>query len=405
MKILIVHQNFVDHKHPGGTRHLDIAKCLVEKGHEVTIVASTVDYLSGNRIAGPKVEMHKGVKIVRAYALPTVQRSILWRLISYVSFIPSSMLFAFRHGKADIVMGTTPPIFQLPATWLVAKLRRAPFVLEVLDLWPEFAIGMGVLKNRYLIWTAKKVEWFFYRVSQHLVGNSPAYRDYLIEGGIAAERVTFIPMGVDLTLFDPESRGEKMRTRFDLGDKFVVTYAGAHGISNDLDTVLDAATQTQDDPEIHYLFVGGGNEKPRLEAKTKELGLTNITFGGTVPKDEVGDVLAASNACIALLKDIPQYKTPFPNKVFDYMAAGRPVLLGIDGVIREVVEAAEAGIFFHPGKGDQLAAAVRRLKDDPSLSQQMKESGREYVRQHYDIALQADRFEEVFDKALGKKSD
>jgi len=402
MKILIVHQNFVDHKHPGGTRHLDIAKCLVEKGHEVTIVASNVDYLSGTRIEGPKVEMHEGVKIVRANALPTVQKSILWRLISYLSFIPSSLLFAFRHGKADIVMGTTPPIFQLPATWLVAKLRRAPFVLEVLDLWPEFAIGMGVLKNRYLIWMARKVEWFFYRVSKQLVGNSPAYRDYLIEGGIAAERVTFIPMGVDLTLFDPESRGETMRNRFNLGDKFVVTYAGAHGISNDLDTVLEAATHTQDDPDIHYLFVGGGNEKPRLAAKAKELHLTNVTFGGTVPKNEVGDVLAASNACIALLKDIPQYKTPFPNKVFDYMAAGRPVLLGIDGVIREVVESAEAGIFFHPGKGEQLANAVRRLKNDPNLAKQMKESGREYVRQHYDIALQADRFEEVFEKALGK---
>lgn len=400
MKILIVHQNFVDHKHPGGTRHLDIAKCLVNKGHEVTIVASTVDYLSGNQIDGPKVEMHEGVKIVRAYALPTVQKSILWRLVSYLSFIPSSLVEAFRHGKADVVLGTTPPIFQLPATWLVSLFRRAPFVLEVLDLWPEFAIGMGVLKNRFVIWMARKVEWFFYRRGRQLVGNSPAYRDYLIEGGIPSDRVTFIPMGVDLSLFDPESRGEKMRARFGLGDKFVVTYAGAHGISNDLDTILDAATRTKDDHEIHYLFVGGGNERSRLEAKACELGLTNVTFGGTVPKDEVGDVLAASNACCALLKDIPQYKTPFPNKVFDYMAAGRPVLLGIDGVIREVVEAAEAGIFFHPGKGGELAEAVRKMKNDPQLVRSMKAAGREYVRQHYDIALQADRFEEVFEKAI-----
>jgi glycosyltransferase involved in cell wall biosynthesis len=314
------------------------------------------------------------------------------------------MMFAFRHGKVDVVLGTTPPIFQLPATWIVSIFRRAPFVLEVLDLWPEFAIGMGVLKNRLIIWMARKVEWFFYRRGRQLVGNSPAYRDYLIEGGIPEDRVTFIPMGVDLSLFDPESRGDKMRERFGLGDKFVVTYAGAHGISNDLDTILDAATLTKDDPEIHYLFVGGGNEKPRLEAKAKELNLTNVTFGGTVPKDEVGDVLAASNACCALLKDIPQYKTPFPNKVFDYMAAGRPVLLGIDGVIREVVEAAEAGIFFHPGKGAELADAVRRMKNNPQLVRSMKESGREYVRQHYDIALQADRFEEVFEKAIRRRS-
>ena len=403
MKILIVHQNFVDHKHPGGTRHLDIAKCLVAKGHEVTIVASTVDYLSGQAIEGPKVEVHDGVRIVRAYALPSVQRSILWRVISYLSFVPSSAWVAFRHGRVDVVLGTTPPIFQLPATWLVAKLRWAPFVLEVLDLWPEFAIGMGVIKNRFVIWLARKVEWFFNRAGKQLIVNSPAYRDYMIKGGIPEDRVTFIPMGVDLRLFDTASKGEQIRERFRIPpQKFVVTYAGAHGISNDLDTVLGAAERLQTKTDIHFLFVGGGNDRPRLEEKAKTLGLKNVTFGGTVPKEEMGDVLAASSACIALLKDIPQYRTPFPNKVFDYMAAGRPVLLGIDGVIREVMEKADSGIFFPPGNASKLAEAIVQLHASPELVQRYAANGRDYVEKHYDIRLQADRFAEVFEKATSK---
>ncbi len=248
MRILIIHQNFVDHQHPGGTRHLDIARRLVRKGHEVTIVASQVDYLTGRRIADRGVELYDGVQVVRAYAIPSVQRGLIWRTISYLSFLPCSFWTAMKVGPVDLVLGTTPPIFQLPSTWLVALLRRAPFVLEVLDLWPEFAIGMGVLKNRLLIWLARRAEWFFYRVARQLVVNSPAYRDYLVRGGIDPELVTFIPMGVDPELFTPDSQGQDVRQQLGLADKFIVTYAGALGMANDLDTVIRAAEILRDVP-------------------------------------------------------------------------------------------------------------------------------------------------------------
>ena len=133
MHVLIIHQNYVDHNHAGGTRHLDIATCLVKQGHQVTIVASTVDYLTGRSIKR-RVEELDGVKVVRAYALPLVQSGLILRLISYLSFIPSSAWVGFKMGQVDVVLATTPPIFQLPSTWIVARMRRAPFVLEVLDL-------------------------------------------------------------------------------------------------------------------------------------------------------------------------------------------------------------------------------------------------------------------------------
>ena len=400
MRILIIHQNFVDHQHPGGTRHLDVAARLVQKGHDVTIVASQVDYLTGRRIADRGVEVYSGVKVVRAYALPSVQRGLIWRTISYLSFLPCSFWTAMKAGPVDLVLGTTPPIFQLPSTWLVARLRRAPFVLEVLDLWPEFAIGMGVLKNRLLIWLARRVEWFFYRVAQQLVVNSPAYRDYLIRGGIAAHRVTFIPNGVDPDLFMPDSQGQDVRGRLGLNQRFVVTYAGALGMANDLDTVIRAAEILGDDRQICFLLAGDGKERDRLEKEVRRRGLHNVCFAGFFPKDRVRDVLAASDVCLATLRDIPEFRTPFPNKVFDYMAAGRAIILAIDGVIREVVEAAGSGIFVPPGDAQALARAVRRLKSDPDTRAAMARAGREYVIQHYHIQLQADRFENVFGQAL-----
>ncbi len=397
MRILIIHQNFVDHQHAGGTRHLDIATKLVKKGHEVTIVASNVDYLTGEKIDHTGPETYDGVRVVRAYAIPAVQKGLLWRVVSYLSFIPFSCFTGLRVGPVDVVLATTPPIFQLPSTWLVAVCRRAPFVLEVRDLWPDFAIGMGVLKNRLLIGLARTIEWFFYRRATHLVANSPAYCDYLVDGGIPRETTTFIPMGVDIRLFSPESDGAGVRKEHSLGDKFVVTYAGSLGIANDLDTLIDAAQLLQDsEPDIQVFIAGGGKERQRLETRVRDLGLTNVTFGGSFAKENVGEVLAASNVCVATLLDIPEFRTPFPNKVFDYMAAGRPIVLGIDGVIRDVVEKANAGLFVQPGDGRALAETVVRIKSSPEMATEMGRAGRRCAEQQYDVQLQAERFENVF---------
>ena len=269
----------------------------------------------------------------------------------------------------------------------------------MLDLWPDFAIGMGVLKNPLLIWIARRVEWFFYRRADHLIVNSPAYKDYLVDGGIKADDVTYIPMGVDLSLFDPKDNGRAVRDQWHLGQKFVATYAGSLGMANDLDTILGAAELLKDDRDIQILLVGGGKERPRLEEIALAKDLHNVTFGGTYPKDQINQVLAASDACIATLRDIPEFRTPFPNKVLDYMAAGRPILLAIDGVIREVMDAAGGGIFVPPGNPAALAAAIRELKADPERARQMGIAGRRHIESNYHIQLQADRFAKVFNAA------
>ena len=404
VRVLLVHQSFVDHQHPGGTRHLELASSLVKKGHEVTIVAGNLSYLTGKQfvptrrlIAEQSIE---GIRVLRAYVYPSLHRSFAWRLVSFLTFMVTSLYAGLRAGPVDVVWGTSPPIFQLFSTWLIAALRRRPLLLEIRDLWPEFAIGMGILNNRLLIWIARKAERFFYNRARHIIVNSPAYRDYLMDKGIRAEKITVIPNGVDPTMFDPSSTGEKFRQRWDLDQRFVVTYAGALGQANDIMTILKAAERLRDDPDIHFVFVGDGKDRRNLETYARSNRLSNVTFAGTYPKGEIKDVLAASSACIATLQDIPMFRTTYPNKVFDYMAAGRPTILAIDGVIREVIEESGGGLFVPPGEEAALADAAVQLRDNRDRSRAMGVAARRYVTEKFDRGFHATRLVELLEQIV-----
>ena len=407
VNLLILHQNFVDPAHPGGTRHYELAQRLAAAGHRVVIVAADVDYLSGQKIPRPAGGRHEQMgppgatfEVRRAFALAGTQKSLFRRVLSYLVFMWTSFWVVLRTPDIDVIFGTTPPIFQLAAAWLAAKLRRRPFVLEVRDLWPAFAVDMGILKNRFLIWLAERIERFFYHAARHVIVNSPAYATHVQAAGVPAERITVIPNGVDCSQFDPQGNGEAIRRQFEVEDKFLVVYAGALGPANDIGTILSAAEHLRHEPAIHILLVGGGKEEPRLTALARTKKLDNVTFGGTLPKQHMPELLAAADACLATLQNIPMFRTTYPNKVFDYMAAGRPTVLAIDGVIREVVDDAHGGLFVPPGDATALAEALRHLAADPDMAHRLGASAREYVAAHFDRDEQAARLEEVLSGLL-----
>ncbi len=396
--MLLVHQAFVSPQEAGGTRHFELGRRLAAAGHEMIIVASGLSYLTGRPVGAAGEEVHDGVRILRAYTHPALHRSFGWRVVSFLSFMVSSAWRGLRAGPVDLVVGTSPPIFQAVSAWAIAALRRRPFLLEVRDLWPEFAVDMGVLTNPVLIAGARRLERFLYRAADHIVVNSPAYRDYLAGKGVPPGRITLVPNGVDPCMFDPDARGERLRKQWNLEGKFLVTYAGALGLANDIPTILRAAKLLSNEPAIHFLLVGDGKERPVLERMAGEMGLTNVSFVGAVPKSGVPEVLAASDACVATLKDIPMFRTTYPNKVFDYMAAGRPTILAIDGVIREVVEAAGGGVFVQPGSPAGLARAVRSLAGNPERAAAMGRAARDHVTRHFHRDRQAELFTGLVEK-------
>ncbi len=369
MHILLIHQSFAALNEPGGTRHHEFARLLAERGHRVTVIASPVSYLTGaaasERLPWVTRE-HDGecITILRAYTYSALHKSFFHRLLSFISFMFSSLVIGWRVPKVDLVWGTSPPITQGLTAWALARLKGAPLLFEVRDLWPAFAVAVGVLKQPLLIRIAEGVERFLYRHADQVMVNSPGFIEHVEARG--AGEVALIPNGADVAMFDPQDDGEAFRRAHDLVGKFVALYAGAHGMSNDLGVLLQAAALLRDRPRIALVLLGDGKEKAFLMTKAAKLGLGNVHFLPPVAKNEMGAALAGADACIAILKPVELYKTVYPNKVFDYMAAGRPVILAIDGVVREVVRKAEAGIPVKPGDPQALASAISELADDPS---------------------------------------
>lgn len=392
MHILLIHQAFAALDEPGGTRHHELARFLVKRGHRVTVIASPVSYLTGRARTGVEKTASDpdmaGVTIVRAYTYSALHRSFVHRVFSFFSFMASSFWAGVRVREVDLVWGTSPPIFQGLTAWALARLKRKPLLFEVRDLWPDFAIQVGVLRNPLLIRLSRWLERFLYRGADQLIVNSPGFLEHVQKQGGSGVRV--IPNGVDPAMFDPHAEGLELRNAHGLRGKFIVMYAGAHGMSNDLGIVLDAAQMLQDQPDISIVLVGDGKEKPALIARAEALGLRNVVFLPPVAKAGMGETLAAADACLAILKPVPMYATVYPNKVFDYMAAGRPVLLAIDGVIRGVVEQAGCGIFIPPGDPAELAAGIRRLAADRALAREMGQRGRRCVEQKFDRASLAE---------------
>ncbi|WP_397569480.1 glycosyltransferase family 4 protein [Schlesneria sp. T3-172] len=403
MHVLLIHQAFVSPDDAGGTRHYELARRLVDGGHEFSIVASDLSYLSGKKCASDeRVQNFDGVKVQRAWTYAALHRSFVWRIVSFLSFMVSSVWTALKVKNVDLVIGTSPPIFQAVSAWVISVVKWKPFLLEIRDLWPEFAVDMGVLKNPVLIWMARKLERFLYARANHLLVNSPAYRDYLIGLGIPEAKISFIANGVDPDMFHVKKTTGGLREEFSLADKYIVTYAGAMGMANNLEVVLEAAKLVEDLPEVHFLMVGDGKDRAKLEELAAQMHVKNVTFTGSRPKSQMPDILAESDACLAVLRDIPMFRTTYPNKVFDYMAASRPVLLAIDGVIRQVIEAANGGIPVPPGNPQAMADAVRKLYSDRPGSEQMGRSARDYVIKFFDRNQQASQFGELVQQ-IGKK--
>ncbi len=408
MNILIVHQFFLGKQDAGGSRWNQFSKYWQQAGHNITILSGTVHYATGKKIPEYKGKFiihekeSENIDLYRCYVSEGYNKSFLGRFWAYLSFAFSSIVAGLAYvNKADVIICTSPPLTVGLTGWILSKLMRIPMVFEVRDLWPESAIDTGVLTNKQMIKMSYWLEKKSYESASWINVLTPAFEDALIgKKRVKKDRISMIPNGADLDIFKPGEKENWVREKHDLQGKYVVTYVGAHGVANHLIQLLEAAKLLLDDPDIVILLVGAGMQKEMLKETAQEWGLNNVCFVDAVPKNEIVDYVAASDVCTAVLKKVDTFKTVYPNKVFDYMSAKRPIVIGIDGVARKLVEESGAGIYVEPENSQDFVNAVRKLKNDPDLCKKFGDQGFEYVSKHFSREVLAEKYVEIIESEV-----
>lgn len=409
MHILLVHQYFLGKKDAGGSRWNQFAKYWADRGHKVTVLAGTVHYASGKKppeYKGKFIVHEKerdNVDVLRCHVSESYNKSFLGRFWAYISFAFSTLWAGlFQTDECDVIICTSPPLTVGLTGWILSKLKRKPMVFEVRDLWPESAIDTGVLTNKWLIKLSYWLEKTSYKSACWVNVLTPAFETALTSRkNVRPSRISMIPNGADLDIIKPGPRDNWVRKEHGLDDCFVVTYVGAHGKANCLMQLLKAARiLKQTEPEVRLMLVGDGMEKPMLIEIARKWQLDNVVFANSVPKDVIADYLNASDACTAVLKKIDTFKTVYPNKVFDYMSVKKPVILGIDGVARKLVEDADAGVYVEPENADAFAEVVSMLKNTPQIAEKYGQSGLEFVRANFARDALADKYLKIIQERI-----
>lgn len=393
----------------GSAAHLfyELGTALVKKGHGVTVLTSFPGYhaqgnLSKYRGKRYMEEEMDRVRVVRV-KVPQFPRHIpagraLWQFSLAFKFGLSTL----RLLTFDISIIYSPPLPLGFTAWFLRKRKGVPFIFNVQDLFPQSAIDLGILKNRPLIKFFESMERWVYRRADLITVHSPGNRDHVVMKGASPDKVEVMPNWVDTDFIVPGKRMNGLREEFGLGNKFIVSFAGVLGYSQDIDVILGVADLLMKKGDILFLIVGDGVEKGRLEKKASSMGLSNVRFLPMQPRDRYPSVLHASDVCLATLHK--EVKTPVvPSKILSIMAAGRPVVacMNLDGDAPRLVEEVGCGYVLPPEDPKSLADHILKLHEDEGLREEMGRNGREYAERELALTVAAERYIRLIDRIKG----
>ncbi|MBE0476162.1 MAG: glycosyltransferase family 4 protein [Coriobacteriia bacterium] len=409
MRVLYIHQFFADRESSLGLiRSYEFSRRLIEAGHEVVMVSSSSRLpasFSERLFARGDVD---GIDVRSVRVDYSNYMGYGRRILSFLKFMFGATWLAASAPRPDVVIATSTPLTVGFPGWAAAALRRAPFVFEVRDLWPEAAFQMGALRRRGLLGRlAKALERFLYRRSAAVIALSPGMAAGVVEEGVPSGRVHMIPNCCDLDLFSPGGKDPELVARFGLEGRFVAGYAGAVGPSNALEAQVPEAARVLRDrgrDDVVFLIVGEGRSLSALRAEVQRLGVGDgVVLAGPMPKRDIPRVTRTADALMTLFADVPILATNSPNKFFDALASGRPVIVNSGGWTRDIVTEEEAGLYVPPGDGTALADAVERLADDAELTERLGRNARRVAEQRYGRDLQAALFIGVLEEAAGSR--
>jgi glycosyltransferase involved in cell wall biosynthesis len=368
----------------------ETAKRLVKQGNQVTVLTTVPNYPTGlvppeYRGRAIQREVLEGVDVVRIWSYTSPNRGFLRRILAHFSFgCLAPLLGGNAVGQPDIIVVQSPPLFDAIAVRIMAWRKHCPFIFMVSDLWPESAVQLGALQNRLFIRLAEWLEWSTYQRASLVWVVTEGIRKTLIRRGLSPERIFLLTNGVDTSKFRPLPQAQA-RNELGWDDRFTVIYAGTHGLSHALGTVLDAAEQLKEQPDIRIVLVGDGAEKAALVDQAQRRDLKNVTFLDSQPHDRIPLFLAAADACLVHVRKIPLFAGMLPIKMYEAMACARPVLLAVDGEARQLTEQeAGAAMYVEPENAAALVSSILSLRDHPKLASSLGERGRQLAAARFD---------------------
>jgi glycosyltransferase involved in cell wall biosynthesis len=415
MKILYVSQYFPPEMGAPAARAAELSRHWAAAGHQVTVLTGFPNHPTG--IVPPEYrrqfrrlvahERTGGANVVRTWLLPFPNRNAYKRMLNYSSFCASAATTGLFLPRPDVVIATSPQLLVALSGWWLARCKGVPFVFEVRDLWPESLAAVGMGSNNSLLHRALgKIAGFLYTRADRVVVVTPAFENYLVQHWrVPREKISVIENGVETRMFAPDSSTAELATglRRDLSleGKFVVSYIGTMGMAHGLETIIAAATQLRDtDPEIAFLMLGAGADKDRIAALARERGLDNMRFVDQQPREKIPAYICASDVCLVLLKKTDLFKTVIPTKMLEFMSCARPVILGVDGQARSILEEARGGLVIEPENSDALVNAIRRLAADRKMDRELGANGRDYVVRNFSRQQTATKYIRVLERLL-----
>jgi hypothetical protein len=410
MRILFLSHYFPPEVNAPASRTFDHCLRWARAGHDVTVVTCAPNCPSGvvypgytNRLSR-QVEHVQGVRVVRVWTCLAPNAGAGRRIVNFLSYLVSAVIACFRLPRPDVVVATSPQFFCGWAGVIVARLKRVPLILEIRDIWPESIKAVGAMRSRPLLRILEFLERWMYRAATEIVTVGEGYRAKIPEKADVADRISVIMNGVDLANYAPREPDARWLRRWGLEGKFVCSYIGTLGMAHGLDVVVEAAKTLRHKgrDDIRFCLVGEGAMRKQLAERIAREGVGEmVVLTGQLPKDMVPVVLASSHACLIHLKKCQLFETVVPSKIFEAMAMGRPMIMGVRGPARDIVMESGAGLEMEPDSAASLVEAVETLADDRTLLARLGRTARQRVAAEFNRDVLAARYLELMERVVG----
>jgi glycosyltransferase involved in cell wall biosynthesis len=394
VKILYVSQYFPPEMGAPAARAAELSKYWARMGHEVTVLTGFPNHPTGVVSKEWRARLRRlhyteivdGVRVVRTWLWALPNRKGHERIRNYTSFSISAAISGLAIPRPDVIIATSPQLLVALSGWWLALWKGVPFIFEVRDLWPESLAAVGATgEGSFLDRTLGAVAGFLYRHANRIVVVTSAFKDHLMRyWKVPAEKISVVENGVETDVFRPDPATSEVRKQLNLEGRFLICYIGTMGNAHGLKTLIAAAEELQATlPSAMFLLIGEGAEKEQIVQLAAARGLTNIRFLDQQPRERIPTYVSAADLCLVMLKKTELFKTVIPTKLLEYMACARPVICAVDGQARQIVEAADAGVFVDPENSAALAEAILNMSRCPDRRQQMGASGRRFIIAHY----------------------